>query len=208
MVGRFTGGSLAADIGVWLKAGVLTSQPDASLVGSTIRVSGAFSVTSGVGISQEIWRAGTLGTMVYSLAVGIFPTHSLTTCSLTPIGDPVTLLRLAALIVRVAFVSTTLQRVPNIGVLATADWPVIGSHLAVSVGTTGSTDLLSSESATVAEWISSGSPGTPANGHMVLHGAVGTLATRDGTRVDALVVLTRSLWSTVLVLIALSLDAS
>ena len=46
VVGRFTGGSLAADIGVWLKAGVLTPQPDASLVGGTIRVAGAFSVTS------------------------------------------------------------------------------------------------------------------------------------------------------------------
>jgi len=208
VVGRLTGGSLAADVGVWLKAGVLASQPDASLVGGTIRVAGAFSVTSGVGISQEIGRAGTLGTVVYRLAVGVFPTHSLTTGSLAPVGDPVTLLGLAALVVRVAFVSTTLQRVPNVGVLATADWPVVRSHLTVSVGTTGSTDLLSCESATVAEWISGGSPGTPANGHMVLHCAVGTLATRDGTRVDALVVLTRSLWSTVIVLIALSLDAS
>ena len=80
------------------------------------------------------------------------------------------------------------------------------AHLTVRVGTTGSTDLLSGESATVAEWISGGSPGTPANGHMVLHCAVSTLATRDGTRVDALVVLTRSLWSTVSVLIALSLN--
>ena len=129
MVGRFTGCSLATHIGVWLKAGVLTPQPDASLVGGTIRVAGAFSVTSGVGVSQEIRRAGTLGTMVYSLAVGVFPTHSLTTGSLTPIGDPVTLLGLTAFVVCVAFVSATLQRVPNVGVLATTDWPVIRSHL-------------------------------------------------------------------------------
>ena len=80
------------------------------------------------------------------------------------------------------------------------------TDLTVSVGTTGSTDLLSGESATVAEWISGGSPGTPANGHVVLHCAVCSLATRDGTRVDTLVVLTRSLRSTVLVLIALSLS--
>ena len=80
------------------------------------------------------------------------------------------------------------------------------AYFTVSVGTTGSTDLLSSESATAAEWISSGSPGTPANGHMVLHCAVSTLATRDGTRVDALVVLTRSLRSTVLIFITLSLS--
>lgn len=186
----------------------MTPQPDASLVGGTIRVAGAFSVTSGVGISQEIRRAGTLGPMVYSLAVCVFPAHSLTTGSLTPIGGPFTLLGLAALVVRVAFVPATLQWVPNVGVLATTDWPVVLSHLTVSVGTTGSADLLSGESATVAEWISSGSPGTPAYGHMVLHCAVGTLATRDGTRVDALVVLTGSLRSTVCVLIALSLDAS
>ena len=83
---------------------------------------------------------------------------------------------------------------------------IVDANLTVSVGTTGSTDFLSSESATVAEWISSGSPGTPANGHVVLHCAVCSLATRDGTRVDALVVLTRSLWSTVSVLIALSLN--
>ena len=129
VVGRFTGGSLATNIGVWLKAGVLTPQPDTSLVGGTIRMAGAFGVTSGVGISQEIRRAGTLGAMVYSLAVGIFPAHSLTTGSLAPVGDPVTLLGLAALIVRVAFVSTTLQWVPNVGVLATTNWPVVRSHL-------------------------------------------------------------------------------
>ena len=68
-------------------------------------------------------------TMVDSLAVGVFPTHSLTAGSLAPIGDPVTLLGLAALIVCVAFVSTTLQRIPNVGVLATADWPVVRSNL-------------------------------------------------------------------------------
>jgi len=208
VVGRFTGGSLATNIGVWLKAGVLTPQPDTSLVGGTIRVAGAFSVTSGVGISQEIRWAGTLSAMVYSLAVGIFPAHSLTTGRLAPVGDSVALLGLAAFIVRVAFVSTTLQRVPNVRVLATTDWPVVRPHLTVSVGTTRSTDLLSGESATVAERISSCSPGTPAYGHMVLHCAVSTLATRDGTRVNALVVLTRSLWSTVLVLITFSLDAS
>ena len=81
-----------------------------------------------------------------------------------------------------------------------------GTNLTVSVGATWSTYLLSGESATVSEGISSGSPGTPAYGHMVLHCAVGTLPTRDGTRVDALVVLTGSLRSTVLVLIALSLS--
>ena len=129
MVGRFTGCSLATDIGVWLKAGVLTPQPDARLVGGAIRVAGAFSVTSGVSISQEVRRAGTLGTVVDSLAVGVFPAHSLTTGSLASVGDPVTLLGLAALIVRVAFVSASLQRVPDVGVLAPADWSVVRSHL-------------------------------------------------------------------------------
>ena len=129
MVGCFTGCSLAAHIGVWLKAGVLTPQPDARLVGGAIRVAGAFSVTSGVSISQEVRRAGTLGTVVYSLAVGVLPAHSLTTGSLASVGDPVTLLGLAALIVRVTFVSATLQRVSNVGVLAPADWSVVLSHL-------------------------------------------------------------------------------
>ena len=92
-------------------------------------MAGAFSVTSGVSISQEVRRAGTLGTVVYSLAVGVLPAHSLTTGSLASVGDPVTLLGLAALIVRVTFVSATLQRVSNVGVLATADWSVVLSHL-------------------------------------------------------------------------------
>ena len=129
VVGRFTGCSLATDIGVWLKAGVLTPQPDACLVGGAIRVAGAFSVTSGVSISQEVRRAGTLGTMVNSLAVGVFPAHSLAASSLASVGDPVTLLGLAALIVCVAFVSATLKRVSDVGVLAPTDWSVVRSHL-------------------------------------------------------------------------------
>ena len=70
-----------------------------------------------------------MGTVIYSLAVGVFPAHSLAASSLASVGDPVTLLGLAALIVCVAFVSATLQRVPDVGVLAPADWSVVRSHL-------------------------------------------------------------------------------
>ena len=67
--------------------------------------------------------------MVDSLAVGVFPAHSLAASSLASVGNPVTLLGLAALIVRVAFVSATLQRVSSVGVLAPTDWSVVRSHL-------------------------------------------------------------------------------
>jgi len=208
VIGSFTSCSLPTNIGIGLEAWVLTSQSDAGLVGSAVIVAGALGVTSGVSISQEIRWAGTLRSVVNRLTVGVFPAHSLPASSLTPVADPVALLGLAALIVRVALVSATLQRVPNVGVLAPTDWPVVRSHLTVSVGAARSTNLLSCESPTIAEWISGGSPRTPAYGHMVLYSAVGTLATRDGTRVDTLVVLARPLRSTVLVLVTFSLYTS
>ena len=102
--------------------------------------------------------------------------------------------------------SATLQWVSDVGILAPTDWPIVGSNLTVSVGSTGRADLLSGESATVAEWISCGSSWTPAYRYMVLHGTVSSLSTRDGTRVDTLVVLASPLRSTVGVLITLSLN--
>ena len=46
---------------------------------------------------------------------------------------------------------------------------------------------------------------TPANGHVVLHGAVGALAARDGAGVDTVVVLAGALRPAVGVLVTLSL---
>ena len=82
------------------------------------------------------------------------------------------------------------------------------THLTVSVGTTRSTDLISSEPPAVPERISCGPPGTPADSHVVLHGAVCPLATRQAAGVNTLVILACSLWSTVRVLIALPLYAA
>ena len=118
--------------------------------------------------------------------------------------------------------TTPLQGVANVGGFAATDRAVIlanlghnglyriavhhVTYLTVSVCPTRSTNLISSEPPAVPKRISCCSPGTPADSHVVLHGAVGALAAGDGARVDALVVLAGALGAAVLVLVTLTLD--
>lgn len=101
--------------------------------------------------------------------------------------------------------TTPLQGVANVGWFAATDRAVILANLTVSVCPTRSTNLISSEPPAVPKRISCCSPGTPADSHVVLHGAVSPLATRQAAGVHTLVVLTGALWSTVRVLVTLPL---
>lgn len=197
MVGGLTGGSLPADIWVWIVTGVPALELDTGLVGGTVGVSGALGVAPGEGVPEEIRGAGALGSVVDGLAIRVLPTHPGSTGSDTAVGLSVTLLGLATNTVRVTFMTTSLQRVPYVGWLAAADRPVVLAHLAVSVWTTRGTDLGAGEAAAGAEGISCGSSRAPADSHMVLNTAVGSLSTGDGTGVHTLVVLASSLWSAV-----------
>lgn len=205
VVGRLTSGALAAHVGVGLVTGVEAPQPDAGLVGGAVVVARTLGVAPGVGVAQEVGRAGALRAVVDRLAVGVLPAHPLAACGLAPVAHPVALLRLAALAVGVALVAAALQRVPDVGVLAPADRPVVLADLAVSVGAAGGADLVPGEPAAVTEGVPGGAPGAPADRHVVLHGAVGALAAGDGARVDALVVLAGPLGAAVLVLVTLTL---
>ena len=83
----------------------------------------------GVGVAQEVGRAAALGSVVDGLTVGALPTGSPGAGVLTPVGDPVTFLGGPALCVPFALVTAARQRVPNIGVLALADWSVVRANL-------------------------------------------------------------------------------
>lgn len=99
--------------------------------------------------------------------------------------------------------TAALQGVTNVGVLAPADGSVIRSDLTVSVGPARSTDLSPGERSAVPEGISCSSPGTSADGHVVLYSAVRSLATGQRAGVHTLVVLAGSLGAAVSVLVTL-----
>jgi len=69
VVGGLAGSSLTANIRVGIVARVAAFQLDTGLVAGTVIVTGTFSITSGIRISQEIWRTGTLGSMVDGVTV-------------------------------------------------------------------------------------------------------------------------------------------
>ena len=129
VVGGLTGGPLAAHVGVGVVAGVSALQSDTGLVGGAVTVSGALSVAPGVGVTQEVRRTAALSSVVDGLTVGTLTTGSPGAGILTPVGDPVTLLRGPALRVSLALVTTARQRVANIGVFTPADWTIVGSNL-------------------------------------------------------------------------------
>merc|ERR1719244_2389380 len=92
---------------------------------------------------------------------------------------------MATVSVRVTLMTTPLRGVANVGWFAATDRAVILANLTVSVCPTRSTNLLSSEPPAVPERISCCSPGTPADSHVVLHGAVSPLATRQAAGVHS-----------------------
>jgi len=197
VAGSLTGGSLSAYVGVRIVTWVPALQLDTSLVGGAVVVSGTLSIAAGERIAKEVWGTATLCTMVDCLAVGILPACSTSTSILTTIVLTVTCLRLSTLIVRVTFMATSLQRVSNVCWLAATDRAVILSNLTVSVGATRSADLIPGEPPAVSERVPCGAPWTPADSHMVLYSAVSSLATRQATWVNTVVVLASTLRSTV-----------
>ena len=112
---------------------------------------------------------------------------------LPPVILSVTLLSGSALAVSLTLVATALQWVTNVGLLTPTDGSVIGPnlemengnlrmlsleprHLAVRVGAARGADLVTCEPSAVAEGVSSGAPGTAADGYMVLDSTLGALA--------------------------------
>jgi hypothetical protein len=104
-------------------------------------------------------------------------------------------------------VAAAREGVSDVGGFAFADWTVIFTNCAVSVGAARSADLVTGEPATIPERISSGSSGTPADGNMIPDSAVCPLATGDAAGINALVVLAGLLGRAIRVLITFSLDA-
>jgi len=90
VVCSLAGSPLSAHIGVRVVAGVAAFELDTSFVGSAVTVTSTLGVTSGVWISQEIRWTGTLGSVIYSIAVSTFSTGSLTTSTYTPVFSTVT----------------------------------------------------------------------------------------------------------------------
>lgn len=177
MVGRLASRPAATHVGVWLIAGIPTLEPDAGLVGGAVPVPGALGVAPGVGVTQEVWRTGALGPVVDCLTVGVLSTGSSSAGVLTPVQEAVTLLGGSTLGVSLALVTAALQGVPNVGLLAPADGSVVRPDLAVSVGSTRSTDLSPGEAPAVPEGVPRGALGTPADGYVVTHSAVSALTT-------------------------------
>ena len=112
---------------------------------------------------------------------------------LPPVILSVTLLSGSALAVSLTLVATALQWVTNVGLLTPTDGSVIGPNLemengnlrmlsleprqlAVRVGAARGADLVTCEPSAVAEGVSSGAPGTAADGYMVLDSTLGALA--------------------------------
>jgi len=176
VVGGLAGGTLTANIGVGLVARVAALQLDTGLVAGTVIVTGTFSITSGIRISQKIWRTGTLGSMVDGVTVCVLTTRSLTTSTYTSIFSAVTGLSRATLTVSITLMSTLHQRISNIGWLTGTDRPVILPNLAVSVAAAGGADFFAGKPAAGAEWVTSSAARTPADSHVILDITVSSLA--------------------------------
>lgn len=172
VVGGLAGRPGATHIGVGIIAGVTALELDTGLVAGAVIVTRALCVTARVRVAQEVRRTRALGSVVDGLAIGILSTRSSAASILTPVMLPVASLAAGTLAVTLALVTAPGQRIANVGGLAPANRPVIRSNLAISVGTTRSADLITGKSSTVSEWISGGSAGTSADGHMVLHCAL------------------------------------
>jgi len=177
VISGLTGGSLSTHVGIGVVTRVSALQLDTSLVRGTVVVSRALCVTTGERISKEVWRTSALCAMVDSLTVGIFPTCSASTGRLTAVVLTITCLRLATLVVRVALMATSLQRISNVCRLTATDRTVILANLTVSIGPTRSTNLIPCKPPAVPERVPSGAPRTPAYGHMVLDSTVSPLPT-------------------------------
>jgi len=208
VVGGLTSSATPTDVGVGFVARVLALQPDAGLVGGAVSVPGALGVAPGVGVPQEVRRTGALSSVVDCLTVGVLSTGSSGAGVLTPVQEAVALLRGTTLGVSLTLVTAALQRVTDIRLLTPADGSVVRSDLAVSVGSTRSTDLGPGEAPAVPERISCGPLGTPADGHVVPDRAVRSLTTGQRAGVHTLVVLAGSLGPTVRVLVTLPSDTA
>ena len=193
MVGGLAGRSLSAHVGVGVVAGVAALEPHTRLVAGAVLVPGALGVAPGVGVTQEVRGTRALGPVVHRLTVGVLSTSSPAAGILTPVILSVTLLSGSALAVSLTLVATALQWVTNVGLLTPTDGSVIGPnlemengnlrmlsleprHLAVRVGAARGADLVTCEPSAVAEGVSSGAPGTAADGYMVLDSTLGALA--------------------------------
>ena len=193
MVGGLAGCALAAHVRVWVVAGVAALEPHTRLVAGAVLVPGALGVAPGVGVAQEVRGTRALGPVVHRLTVGVLSTSSPAAGILTPVILSVTLLSGSALAVSLTLVATALQWVTNVGLLTPTDGSVIGPnlemengnlrmlsleprHLAVRVGAARGADLVTCEPSAVAEGVSSGAPGTAADGYMVLDSTLGALA--------------------------------
>ena len=193
MVGGLAGCALAAHVRVRVVAGVAALEPHTRLVAGAVLVPGALGVAPGVGVAQEVRGTRALGPVVHRLTVGVLSTSSPAAGILTPVILSVTLLSGSALAVSLTLVATALQWVTNVGLLTPTDGSVIGPnlemengnlrmlsleprHLAVRVGAARGADLVTCEPSAVAEGVSSGAPGTAADGYMVLDSTLGALA--------------------------------
>lgn len=207
VVGRLAVCALSAHIRVGLAARILTLEAHAGLAGVAVGVAGALRVAAGVGVAEEILWTCAGGAVVPRLAVGVLPAHSLLAGRDAAVRLPVAFLGLAAGLVAVALVSASGQGVADVGGFAFADGTIVFTNCAVGVGTARGADLVTGEPATVSEWISRSSPGTPTDGHMVPDSAVCSLAAGDAAGIHALVVLAGLLSRAIRVLVAFSLDA-
>ena len=193
MVGGLAGCALAAHVRVRVVAGVAALEPHTRLVAGAVLVPGALGVAPGVGVAQEVRGTRALGPVVHRLTVGVLSTSSPAAGILTPVILSVTLLSGSALAVSLTLVATALQWVTNVGLLTPTDGSVIGPnlemengnlrilsleprHLAVRVGAARGADLVTCEPSAVSEGVSSGAPGTAADGYMVLDSTLGALA--------------------------------
>jgi len=208
VVGGLTISAMATNVRVGFLTWVTTLQSDASLVGGAITVSGAFGVTTREGITEEVRRTGALRSVVDCPTVCILSTSSASARGLTSIRLTVTSLRLSTFSVGITLVSTALQRVPDVCLLASTHWSVVLANLAICVSPARSADFFSGEPSAITERISGGSSRTPTDGNVILHSAVSSLATGDGAGINTLVVLAGALWATVGVLVTFSLNTA
>jgi len=178
MVGCFTCCTLTTYVWIWVIARVSTLKFHAGLVGCTVVVSGALSVTASIGIPKEIRRTTALCSMIYSLTISILSTSSSSTSWLTPIILTITALWRTTLLVRIALMTTSLERISYVCWLASTYRPVILTNLTVGICSTWSTNFIASESSAVPEWITSCASWTSTDCYMILYGTVCSLSTR------------------------------
>ena len=133
MVGGLTRCTGPAHIGVGIVAGVTALELDTGLVAGTVAMAGALSVTSTVGVTKEVRRTGALGSVVDSLAVGILATRSSAAGILAPVVLSVASLAAGTLSVSLTLVTTSGQRIANVGGLAPADGSVIRTNLQINI---------------------------------------------------------------------------